>query len=370
MASLLVRMLRGYINGGKNAFKKFFGTGMTDAETQAMTAEQNFNAEEAEKARNWQAEMDNTKYQRSVADMQSAGLNPALMYGSAGAGSTPSGASASSSVSAQPSGDLIGLIAQVAMQSKQLSVQKQIANQKVNLEKYITDKNLDMKARELELKAEANNIQSRSVDAQVSMIDSQIGLIAEQTKNEQLKGGLLDAQKKIADADAETKQAFADRAKELAQAELDLRSAQTKQAKAQAHLAYQEAAVAQMEFAYRKGFYTEETIDAMVKQVVNESKILQHELYQEGMQSYADYLKTCIVSGKPIQNFRFHTAAGKEVVIPKPSDEFIYNMTKSLGLCGPTSVNESWSSSWNTQYFGGQSESHTRGYSHSSGWRN
>lgn len=367
MASLLVRMLRGYINGGKNAFKKFFGTGMTDAEMQAMTAEQNFNAEEAEKARKWQAEMDNTKYQRSVADMQSAGLNPALMYGSAG--STPSGASASSSVSAQPSGDLIGLIAQVAMQSKQLSVQKQIANQKVNLEKYITDKNLDMKARELELKSEANNIQSRSVDAQVSMIDSQIGLIAEQTKNEQLKGGLLDAQKKIADADAETKQAFADRAKELAQAELDVRSAQTKQAKAQAHLAYQEAAVAQMEFAYRKGFYTEETITAMVNQVIDEAHILKHEVYQAGLESYADYLKSCIVSGKPIKPFEFTTSGGKKVVIPKPSDDFIYNMTKSLGLCGPTSITESWSSSWNVKPIGGSSKSHTTSSRFGSDWR-
>ena len=57
-----------------------------------------FNAAEAQKQRDWETEMSNTAYQRAVKDMKEAGLNPAMMYGSGGAGmaSTPSGASASS----------------------------------------------------------------------------------------------------------------------------------------------------------------------------------------------------------------------------------------------------------------------------------
>lgn len=58
--------------------------------------EQNaFNASEAQKNRDWQTEMSNTAYQRAMADMKAAGLNPVLAYSQGGA-STPSGSSASS----------------------------------------------------------------------------------------------------------------------------------------------------------------------------------------------------------------------------------------------------------------------------------
>lgn len=57
------------------------GTGLisTLSNLAIMDAQNKFNAREAQIARDWNLEQDNTKYQRAVVDMQKAGVNPALM---------------------------------------------------------------------------------------------------------------------------------------------------------------------------------------------------------------------------------------------------------------------------------------------------
>lgn len=94
---------------GTSLFAKVTGSELTGAEEEANA----FSANEAEKQRNWEQQMSDTSYQRAVSDMQSAGLNPALLYGSGANGAvTPSGVSASSVAPSSGSGlsDILQLL--------------------------------------------------------------------------------------------------------------------------------------------------------------------------------------------------------------------------------------------------------------------
>ena len=83
---------------------------------QAAMANQ-FNAEQAQIQRDWQERMSSTAYQRSVADMRAAGINPILAYSQGGA----SAVMASGSQAHVDSTVLADLVIASSAQSAQLS---------------------------------------------------------------------------------------------------------------------------------------------------------------------------------------------------------------------------------------------------------
>lgn len=151
----------------------FGGLSAQDKTDERQEAAQVFNAAEAEKNRQFQEQMSSTAYQRGMADMKKAGLNPILAYQKSGA-SSPTGATASTSYT--PASDVVSPAVSSALAARRLDTELD------NMEQ----QNKNLKAEQLRIFADTalRMSQDRSVAADTALKSEALGA----ARRENIKG--------------------------------------------------------------------------------------------------------------------------------------------------------------------------------------
>lgn len=236
--------------------------------------EQNiFNKYEAQRAREWNQQMDSTKYQRTVTDMQSAGINPALAMQGGVTTQATSNAQAQASNPTTPQLDL-SQVAQLAMQSKQLKIQEKIANADVRLKnaeaenketenKYADEFN-QLKNDGQKMVNQVNESQVKQINANLEKINAEVEKLKKEAATEEERRLLTISERTLKESmskltDEQRKQVVA-----LLPYQQKLMSAQTENQKAQASFALIQA-------AYQQGLIDNNYIDAIVRETNNKA---------------------------------------------------------------------------------------------------
>lgn len=137
--------------------------GTTKAQEKLISDQNAFNALEAQKAREWNLQMDASKYQRAVTDMKSAGVNPALAIDghlSTQATSNAQAQQTDSGVNALTS--LMNSMASIRLQERQLAQEKELRSRELDIKQQeVTSKsrNLDIQSNILEIEEEYKRIE-------------------------------------------------------------------------------------------------------------------------------------------------------------------------------------------------------------------
>lgn len=239
---------------GSKLQKNLVNNHMSGAEKEAFA----LNAQEAQKARDWNLQMDSTKYQRQVADMQSAGINPALAMNGGVSTQATSNAMASASTQQAPMMSVVDL-ATTAANLKNLQAQRNLIDAQArlanaNADAVDTENKYRDQYEQLKIKGQenANNLteaQKNEVNKRIDKAIEEINLLKQQAKTEEEK------QRNLA-ADSLLKKANAAQVEALTPVLVKLHEAQTEKEKAIAAQAFANA-------AYQQGLIDEGYVKAL-----------------------------------------------------------------------------------------------------------
>lgn len=231
---------------------------MNQNESDRVRREQNiFNKYEAQRAREWNQQMDSTKYARTVADMQSAGVNPALAM--QGGVTTQAGSNATASAAnVGPAQVDLSQVAQLAMQSKQLQIQDKLADAEIR----VKNADAELKEKDAKVRDDYNNlmmegmkISNNLTESQISQIRANIDKIGEEVELLKKQAATEEERKLLTAAETSLRKAMERKTDQeiknmvsLLPFQQVLMSAQTEQAKANAaaqfvHAAYEQGLI-------------------------------------------------------------------------------------------------------------------------------
>lgn len=242
---------------GSSLQKGLVNNHMSGAEREAAE----FNANEAQKARDFNEQMDSTKYQRQVVDMQKAGINPALAMNGGVTTQATSNATGHASTSPAPMMSVVDL-ATTASNLRNLEAQRNLTDAQARLANANADAvDIENKYKDrLELaivrgQEAANNMTQAQIDKinkDIEKADEEIKLIIAQAKTEEEKQNALRAQALVDKANAQ-------QIKALTPVLVALKEAETERAK-------QEAAEAFAKAAYQQGLLDSGIIQDMARE--------------------------------------------------------------------------------------------------------
>ena len=229
---------------------------MSGAEREAF----NLNAQEAQKARDWNLQMDSTKYQRQVTDMQNAGINPALAMNGGVSTQATSNAMANASTQQSPIMSVVDLATTAAnlknLQAQRANIEADTRLKEANAEAISTENQYRDEFLRLRNEGQSNankltTAQERETYKRIDKAEAEIAEINQRAKTEEEK------QRNLA-ADTLLKEANARQVEALTPVLVKLRQAETETQRAIAAQAFANA-------AYQQGLIDSGYIEALAK---------------------------------------------------------------------------------------------------------
>lgn len=273
-----------------------------------MREQNEFNSNEAQITREWNQQMDNTKYQRQVADMQAAGVNPALAMNGGVTTQATSNATASSG-SGIPGGLDLSSVMQMAVQMQQLKLQKKLIDSQANKNNADANKtnketswidqlnsaNIDKIRADIDKAFSDISVNDSTIELnghKIDMYDAQTGLFNSQMNTEEKRQQLMESQAVVNKLTADKMKALMPYVVKYQESIIALNNAQTAKARQEAYAAYASACNSFAQAAVNEDIVDSDYYHKVGVKINEETKQIMENTKLTGQMVETEYWKT------------------------------------------------------------------------------